>query len=282
MMTFMTQKNSPLVQTNARIDPFHDLYHWMILQRWPQFIGVLGLCFLVINLIFGGLYYLIGGLVNVKSGFLDHVFFSVHTMATVGYGNVYPEGVLTNCIAAFEIMLGLFMMALITGLIFAKFSRPTARILFSRYAVIHQRNGVDCLVFRMANARSHHVAEASLNVAALKHDVTPEGDHMRKLHTLTLERSQTPLFVLSWMVFHPITPDSPLFGLSHQDMIAGDVRLLLSLTGYDSIVGQTIHTRHIYYPEDIKLGYRLKDALTTTDSNALHLDFDMFHDIEPV
>lgn len=148
--------------------------------------------------------------------------------------------------------------------------------------MIHKRNGVECLVFRVANQRDHHIAEACLNVVVLKKDPTPEGDSMRKLHTLNLERSQTPLFVLSWMVIHQITPDSPLYGLTAQDMIDGDIRVLLSLAGHDSVLGQTMHARHIYQADQIKFGYRLKDVLKTVEGSILHLDFDVFHEIEVV
>lgn len=278
----MAKREEPLIKTNAKIDPFHDLYYWLILLRWPAFVGILMLFFVILNLIFGGIYYLIGGLANVGTGFADHFFFSVHTLATVGYGHVFPQSILANTVAALEIILGLFMMALMTGLIFAKFSRPSARIIFSHNAVIHKRNGIDCLVFRVANKRDHHIAEASLNVVALKKDTTPEGDSMRKLYTLNLERAQTPLFVLSWMVIHQITPDSPLYGLTAQDMIDGDVRVLLSLTGHDSVLGQTMHARHIYQADQVKFGYRLKDALKTLEGSILHLDFDVFHEIEAV
>jgi inward rectifier potassium channel len=269
--------NEPLIQTNTKIDPFRDLYYWFILMSWPSFVGVLSIFFIVLNLIYGGIYFMIGGLKNVGPSFADHVFFSVHTVATVGYGNVFPDSFLANIVASSEIILGLFMMALMTGLIFAKFSRPSARIIFSKFAVIHQRHGEDCLVFRVANKRGHHIAEASLNVVAIKKEITPEGDTMRKLYTLQLERAQTPLFVLSWMVIHRITPDSPIYGLSSDDFQTGDVRILLSLTGHDSILGQTTHARHIYSPDDIKFGYRLKDAVKTLD-----LDFDTFHEIEEI
>ena len=200
-----------------------DLYHALLTIRWIWFFLGFVATFWLLNTLFGTLYYLskgIGGAAEVS--FLDCFFFSVQTLSTVGYGHLHPTNLTANILVAIEILLGLFLISTLTGLIFARFSRPKARILFSSVAVVHERDGVPALPFRLANERNTHVAEAHMKVLLLRDFVTSEGHQMPRFLDLKLVRDETPALLLSWTVMHVINADSPLYGISPEDFSAGN------------------------------------------------------------
>ena len=276
-MSKKKKKPAGFVFTSANSSPFRDTYHWFLTASWPVFFAAMVFVFITTNFFFTLLYYFCGGL-SSTSHFWGYFFFSVHTIATVGYGNIFPVSPLAQILVTAEIMTGLFLIALMTGLVFSKFSRPTAKVLFSEVAVVSQRNGVPSFNFRMANSRGVHIAEAQVKVSVVKEYTTAEGEFMRKLYDLNLERSNSPMFIISWSVFHPVTEDSPLYDLIFGDRKEEDFRIVVSLTGYEPVLGQTIHSRYMYGPNDIHVGKTFKDAVKR-EGDLITLDYSVFHDV---
>jgi len=276
----MRKKTStqPFIKTTSKPHPIRDSYYWLITHQWSVFLTVLATGFISMNLIFASIYYFTQGIFGVPNhSFLQYFFFSIHTLATVGYGNMYPVTPLAEFCVSIEIMLGIFMIAVTTGLMFAKFSLPTAKVVYSKVAVIQTRNEKPTLTFRLANERGNHIAEASIHVAILKNETTKEGDKLRKLHDLKLERYQTPMFILSWSIFHVIDEHSPLFGLTQKDIEDDNITITVSFSGLEPVLGQTVHSRYLYYPKDLVWNARLVDSLSRLDDGTLHLDYDKFH-----
>jgi len=259
-----------------------DFYHQILTKSFSFLLGWVAVLYLIINLVFACIYMLApDGIEGSDGSFLSSFFFSVQTIATVGYGAMYPTTPFTQVVAAIEALLGLLGLSMATGLMFAHFSRPTAHILFSKPVSICLYDGQKTLMFRIANRRNSHILEAQVQVAFIRNEMTNEGTRMRRFHNLSLIRSQSPLFVLSWTVMHPIDQDSPLFEQSLEDLESGDVMLIVSLTGLDETLGQTIHARHIYLVEDIEYDMRLTDIMSLGKDGLPVLDFNRFHDLEP-
>ena len=193
---------------------WRDLYYLLLTIPWSGFIGLLGLLYVAVNALFA-LAYLLGGdcIASPNPGsFSDAFFFSVQTMASIGYGAMHPTTVYANWLVVMESFMGLLFIAMATGMIFSRFSLPTARILFSHVAVITQHNNVPTLMFRTANKRRNRILEAQLWVTLVRDEITSEGEYLRRFHDLQLIRSHTPLFALTWTAMHPIDPSSPLYG----------------------------------------------------------------------
>ncbi|MEO0488917.1 MAG: ion channel, partial [Cyanobacteria bacterium J06659_2] len=194
---------------------WRDLYHLLLTIPWPGFVALLGMIYLVINVLFAIAYWA-GGEHSIANSdgttLINAFFFSVQTMASIGYGAMYPTTPYANLLVVIEAFAGLLFVAMATGLIFTRFSLPSARILFSHYAVIAKHNGVDTLMFRTANKRRNRILEANLWVTLVRDEYTQEGEYLRRFHDLGLIRSHTPLFALTWTAMHPIEPDSPLYG----------------------------------------------------------------------
>jgi inward rectifier potassium channel len=284
----LVQYDSPDVDRLGVERPiFGDLYHRLVRLSWPAFFGLFALCFLLVNLAFGWLYWLDpGGLAygpqdNLVTGYLRDFFFSVHTIATVGYGNVAPRSLYANGVVVVEVACGIMMIALMTGLLFARFSRPRARILFSHVAVISPFEGIPTLKFRAANQRTNFILEASVRVSLVRTE-THDDKLIRRFHDLPLIRSSTPVFALSWQVMHRIGEDSPLFGLSAADLAAQDVEIVVLMTGFDSSMAQTVRTRHAYGHEALIHDHEFVDILTERPQGRRLIDFGRFHDIEPI
>lgn len=269
---------------------FHwsDFYHRLMTITWPQLWGVIISGYLIINTIFAFLYLVSeNGITNAKSGsFIDAFSFSVQTMATIGYGAMYPADFYTHILVTIEVFIGLIGMAMITGLMFARFSLPTARVLFSDVAIISPYNGVPTLMFRIANQRHNWIVESQVRVTLLLEKVvSPEGHSLRRLCDLKLVRSETPMLALTWLVMHPIDETSPLYNwseaylnkLNHQE-----IRFFVTLTGLDETVSQTIHTRHIYTLDKIMWNMRFVDVMFTSPDGQRYVDYRHFHDVVPM
>jgi len=263
-----------------RLAPYQDFYHWVLTLTWPRFFGAVTAAYLVTNAAFALVYYLIPGGVKDASGFADCFYFSVETFATIGYGEMTPSGHLAHVVVAVEALAGILAVAVITGLTFARFARPTARVLFSKHAVIAPRNGVPHLMFRMANYRRNQLAEAQLSVMVLLTEKTLEGEVMRRPFELPLVRSKNPMFILSWTAMHMIDEASPFHGPNAFDELrAQRAEIFLTLTGLDETLAQTIHTRYRYQLDDIVENARFADILTTREDGERIIDFDKFDDI---
>ena len=187
-----------------------------------------------------------------------------------------------HCIATAEIITGMMSMAVITSLVFARFSKPTARILFSRNAVITPYDGVPTLMLRVANQRRSYIIEAMASLVLLRDEETSEGHSLRRFHDLKLERSRSPMFALSWLIMHRIDEASPLHGVTEQAIKDGDMRLAVTISGVDEIFAANVTARHNYDHEDILFDRRFVDIFTDGDHpQHLYVDLARFHDIEP-
>lgn len=261
-----------------------DFYHLLFTLSWGYLILGLSVGYVVLNFVFAIIYLLGGGdcIANTRPGsFADAFFFSVQTMATIGYGAMYPETPYCNFWVVVEVFIGLVGMAMATGLMFARFSRPSARVLFSQVAVICPFNGVPTLMLRAANQRSNLIIEAQVTVSLLLPEITPEGHRLRRLHDLELTRSQTPMFSLSWMMMHPITAASPLAKLTATDLYEQDARLIVTLTGLDETVSQVIHARQQYDPTQILWNMRFVDVLEVLPGGDRVINYADFHKAIP-
>ena len=220
---------------------------------------------------------------NARPGSLaDAFFFSVQTMATIGFGKMAPRTELANVLVTIESLTGLLGLALATGLVFAKFSRPTARVLFSRVAVISPWEGVRSLMVRMANERDNRIIEAHVHLALLRTEVTAKNVTVRKVHDLALLRDRNPSFALSWTAIHPIDERSRLWGATPASLAANEDEIIVSLTGLDETYSQTIHARHAYRADEIICGARFADVLTRLPDGRMRIDYRQFHEIVPV
>jgi inward rectifier potassium channel len=272
-----------VLSIGLRTSPLRDVYHSLLTTTWTQFFALVLVVYLGANLVFACGYLAIGdGIEEARPGnFADAFFFSVQTMATIGYGKMAPRGIRANLLVTLEALVGLLGLALVTGLVFAKFSRPTARVLFSRHAVITTFDGVPSLLFRMANERGNQIAEAQAHLVLLRTERTPEGEEVRRVHDLRLRRSQSAFFALTWLVVHPITPDSPLHGETAESLREKDLDLVASVTGLDETLSQSIHARHAWSAEQILWRHRFADVLVRLPDGRRAIDYRKFHEVLP-
>ncbi len=263
---------------------WRDAYHTLLTMSWRLFFALVFLGYLGVNTAFAFGYVALGDAIeSARPGsFADAFFFSVQTLATIGYGKMAPRTLGANLLVSAEALLGMVGLAVTTGLVFARFSRPTARVLFSKALVVRPWDGVPSLMFRMANARGSQIAEARLKVTWLQEETTREGERVRKVHELKLTRGESSVFALTWMVVHPITPESPLHGQSAESLAGKGVDLIVSLTGLDDGLGQTVSARHAYGAEHIRWNARLADILTVTPDGRRIIDYRRFDDWEPL
>jgi inward rectifier potassium channel len=263
---------------------WQDLYHLAMTIGWPRLFATFAVFFVSVNLLFAGVYSLQpGGVANVDPpGYLGLFFFSVETFATVGYGDMHPHSLFTHAIATSENFIGLTALALITGLTFARFSRPTARFLFAHYAVVRPLDGAPTLMLRCANARQNIVMEAAAQLRLLRDEVTAEGYRIRRIYDLPLRRSQHPLFLFGWTLLHSIDAASPLHGASARTLRDSRSFLLLTISGTDETTGQTIMARARYGPELLRWNHGFVDILRTDEQGNDHFDYTRFHDVEPL
>lgn len=263
-----------------------DFYHRLLSISWGHFLGAMGLLYLCLNTLFALVYFslgegaLSGGNFTGEWGhWWDCFFFSVHTLATIGYGTLAPHSLGANLVVVVEAFVGLTGIAIATGLLFARFSRPTARVVFSRRAVIRVRNGQTFFQFRMANERLNQIVSAEVEVVAAFDEVTQEGERTRTFRDLKLVRDRSPFFAMTWTVLHPIDAESPLFGLNSQSLRDRNPEILVSLTGFDDIFSQTIHARFSYTEEDIAWGGQFKDIVNRDEAGRVRIDLDAIHEI---
>ncbi len=258
-----------------------DLYHYLVTASWPALIGIIALAFLIANLVFAVGYYLDGGVENARyRSFADMFFFSVQTMATIGYGKLVPVTLFSNILVSIEALIGLLALALMTGLVFAKFSRPTARVRFSRYVVVGPRDGTTSLMIRMANMRANRIVEANIHVVLARNETTVEGESIRRFYDLTMTRNRSAMFALSWTAVHRIVEGSPLFGQTHDSLAKGRSEIVVSITGLDETFSQTIHARHTYEVDEIMWGARFADVLILDSDGSRSIDYSHFDDVE--
>jgi inward rectifier potassium channel len=260
---------------------WRDVYHLLIATTWPRFLGVIVAGYATLNALFATLYASVPGAVaNARAGsILDAFFFSVQTLATIGYGSMYPATLYANVLVALESTVGVLALPIVTGLVFAKFARPTARVLFSQHALITCRDGVQSLVFRMANARRNQIVEAHARVVLVRHETTAEGERLRRLHDLALVRSESPIFALTWAVVHPITATSPLAGATPALLAEWDAEIVVSVVGIDDTLSQTVHARWSYVASEIVWDRQFADVLSVLPDGRRQIDYTKFHQL---
>jgi len=251
---------------------------------WPVFFASAGLVFVALNGIFALVFFLgHEPIANVRTGsFMDLFFFSIETLATVGYGDMHPQTHFGHAVATVEIFTGMSLLAVMTGLIFARFSRPFARVIFSKVAVIAPFDGVPTLMFRTANQRGNQVLDASMTLTLARQHVSREGIVMRRFEELKLVRPRTSLFSLSWTIMHVIDESSPLFGIPYEEMIDKQMEIVALLSGSDATMAETIYARYAYGPDDIIRDHRFVDVLSLTPRGQRLVDLTRFHDTCPI
>jgi inward rectifier potassium channel len=267
-----------------RPHPLADTYHSLLAMSWPRFLLVVLVLYILVNTVFAAGYYLdTKGIENVRPGSLaDCFYFSVQTLATIGYGKMAPISTWAHLLVTLESLCGLISTALMTGLVYAKFSRPTARILFSRVAVISMRDGVPSLQVRISNERGNLIPEAQLSVAIFRSEKTQEGERVRRFYDLPLVRSRSPVFALSWTAVHQIHPDSPLFGQTPQSLEATNSEILVTFVGLDGTLSQTVHARHAYKTSDLRWNERFVDLFGHDARGRTFIDYRKFHETLPM
>lgn len=260
-----------------------DVYHRLLTLSTPKFLLVAAIVFLAANLVFAGLYFIQpGSVVGARPGsFLDILFFSVETFATIGYGVLSPATVYANTIMTVESLVGIMLVAVTTGVMFARVSRPTARVLFSKVAVITTYNGRRTLMVRMGNERRSQIIQAEVGMTVLRSERTAEDHFMRRFYDLTLLRARTPVFAMSYTAMHVIDEVSPLFGMSAQDMVDGEMELLVTVSGLEETMAQIVHARVSYLPDEILFDHRFADIFGVTDDGRRVIDYSRFHLSEP-
>jgi inward rectifier potassium channel len=261
-----------------------SLYHALLTMTWPRFIGVVVLYFLAVNALFGAAYAGLGpGALECSdptlgTGFTRGFFFSVETFSTVGYGQISPRGLTANIVITVEILCGLLSVTLATGMLFARIARPTARIIFSRSAVIAPYKGITAFEFRIANARKNQILEMQAKVLLSKLE-----DGVRRFHTLDLERNSVAFFPLSWTIVHPITEASPLSGETEKSLRASDAEFMILLTGIDETFAQSVNARASYKWGEVVWNAKFTNILKLpSDGQPIAIDVGQLHEIETV
>ena len=259
---------------------FTDFYYGVLTASWPMFVLQLLAFFIIVNLAFALLYAADrGGIANARPGnYFDAFFFSVQTLGTLGYGVMAPRSLLANVLVTIESFTGIMIIALFTGIIFARFSRPFARVVFSKVAVVTPFEGLPTLMFRAANQRGNSIFDARVTVSLAGNYVTREGAFMRRFRELKLLRSNNPLFALSWTVMHPIDTDSPLYGVGLAEMIEHDMEIIVTMSGMDESIADQIYARNSYAAEEIHWHHRFVDVVSVMPSGHRMVDLHKFHD----
>ncbi len=273
----------PVEAVGAHNAWWEDIFHNVLTMSWWQFFAWIGVAFTCLNLVFAILYWLVPGCIgNVpeEGNRLEHLFyFSVQTMATIGYGGMLPVTRYGHVLVVIEAISGILSTAVVTGLTFSKFARPVARVLFAERLVVTSRDGVPHLQVRMANWRRNQVVEARLKVMLLRTQITAEGEVMRVPVELKLVRDSTQLFWLTWTAMHKIDAGSPFHGPGAMDTLrAEDAQLFLSFQGLDATMGQTIHASTRYTLDDIVWNARYADVLHTK-GEVRRIDYTRFHEV---
>ncbi|HEX3431381.1 MAG TPA: hypothetical protein VHT03_10885 [Rhizomicrobium sp.] len=259
-----------------------DIYHAVLTAPWwAFFIAVAGI-FAAVNAVFALLYMSDRHGIDHAHGFWDYFLFSVQTIGSANYTVMFPKTIYANVVVSVEAFFGILNLALITGVVFARFSRPFARVLFSSVAVIAPFNGVPTLMFRAANQRGNQILNAEVTVSLARQITTTEGIVMRRFEELRLVRSRSPLFALSWTVMHQIDQASPLYGATLDSLYEDQIEIIILLSGRDDTLSETIYARHSYMPDEILWNHRFVDVLDITPSGRRLLNLQCFHTTRPL
>ena len=287
----MSKKSSPVkvryghlefIKLNADSYDIRDVYHWTLTLSWPQFAGLVFGVYLMVNLLFSVIYWLGQPCIAGANSYSDAFFFSVETFATVGYGHFFPNTLYGHIVSTMEIMVGLFGMAVITGLIFIRFSRPVARIVFSRNLVVGPFDGQPALMMRVANLRHHAMVEAEFRMILVLDQPVKEGGSFRRFYPLALQFERLIAFPVALTIRHIIDEKSPLHGMSEADLLKCDARILASIVCIDSVIPAPVQSQQDYIASDILFGKRFVEIYADLDGNRMSVDYGRLHDVEDV
>jgi len=261
-------------------------YLMLIDTTWPRFLIIVLAGFLTVNMVFAFLYLMIGienlrGLESDMSAFANAFFFSVHTLTTVGYGNVYPQGPWANIISSIEAATGLMLFAIATGLLYGRFSRPSARILYSKNALIAPYQDGTSLQFRVTNARKNVLMNMDARVMLMTVE-TRDGELKRSFVELPLERPGVYFFALTWTIVHPIDSASPFFGKTAEELATQSAELLILIQGFDDTFSQVVHSRYSYRHDEIVWGAKFIPAFKVSPKGDLVVEVDRIDEMKLV
>jgi inward rectifier potassium channel len=264
---------------------WRDVYRWLLGLRWPQFAAFVAGVYIGLNLLFATLYSLQQDSIAGTTGgawFYDCFFFSVQTLATVGYGHMYPQTLYGHIVSTVEIMTGLFLLAVMTGLIFVRFSRPIARVVFSNSIVIAPLNGKPTLMVRIGNENQHSMVEAEFRIMFSRDEALLEGGDFRYFYVLNLHFDRVTLFPAALTLRHTLDEKSPLFGATAESLQASRALFIVSVIGIDPVIAASVQTQRDYSWRDVQFGSRFVEIYTDHGQGRLTVDYGRLHDTEPV
>jgi inward rectifier potassium channel len=272
------------VKVNTDAWRWRDVYRWLLGLTWPHFAAFVASVYVVLNLLFAAIYSLdpdsIAGL-TTSHWFLDCFFFSVQTLATVGYGHMYPQTLYGHVVSTIEIMIGIFLFAVMTGLIFVRFSRPIARVVFSRSIVIAPLNGRPTLMVRVGNENQHSMVEAEFRIVFSRDEPLVEGGDFRYFYQLKLHFDRLTIFPAALTLRHTIDEKSPLFGATPESLAAGRALFFVSVVGIDPVIAAAVQAQRDYTWRDIRFGERFVEIYTEHGGGRLTVDYGRIHETEP-
>jgi inward rectifier potassium channel len=273
------------VKVNTDAWRWRDVYRWLLGLNWPRFAVFVAVVYIGLNLLFAALYSLQQDSIAGSTGghwFFDCFFFSIQTLATVGYGHMYPQTLYAHIISTIEIMTGVFLLAVMTGLIFVRFSRPIARVVFSRSIVIAPLNGRPTLMVRVGNENQHSMVEAEFRIMFSRDEPLLEGGDFRYFYVLKLHFDRLTVFPAALTLRHTIDEKSPLFGATPESLEARRVLFLVSVIGIDPVIAAPVQMQKDYTWHDIRFGERFVEIYTELEPGRLSVDYGRLHDTEPV
>ncbi len=277
----VTQQGSTFYVIGYERALLRDAYHIFLRLRWPASIGLIAAGFAAVNLVFAAMYYAVGGVAGADGSLFDAMSFSIQTLATIGYGAMYPQSRAATAIMAVQAVASVILTALATGLVFSKFARPTTRVAFSRHAVITQHEGQRTLIFRAGNRRSNVIVEATIHVVAVFTTTTSEGKLFYKAVDLPMVRDRQVGMTRGWTVMHAIDERSPLHDAGTDKLKQLEMELYIALTGIDDITMQTVHAIHKYTDDQIRVDHHFEDTLIALDNGEFVVDMTRFDAVAP-
>ena len=263
---------------------WREPYYLLLTVPWWGFLLFTVLSYIVINALFA-FGFMMGGncIENANPGsFSDAFFFSVHTLTSIGYGSMYPITIYADTLVTIEALISIIGIALITSLAFTRFSQPTAKVIFSSIATISEQSGIPTLMLRAANQRHNQIIEAQVRVYLMRDEINREGEYMRRFYLLKLIRDRTPRFTLSWTIMHPIDKNSPLWQATPESLAKTRAMIVVSFSGIDETVCQSLHAPHSYSANDILWSHRFADIIHQAPEGHQYIDYTYFHRAIPV
>lgn len=272
------------LKLNLQRREYRDIYQWLLSLKWPEFAGLIAAIYVILNLVFAEFYALgRGSIAGLRPGsYFDAFFFSVQTLATVGYGHWYPQTVYGHVVTTIEIIVGMFGLAVMTGLIFVRFSRPAARILFSKVIVIGTLKGVPTLMLRVGNLRAQSMVEAEFRILFSRDEPIAEDDTFRCFYHLKLHFDRLISFPAALTLRHTIDEQSPLYGETAESLARSRAIFVASVVGIDPVIPAAVQTQQDYTWRDLRFGERFVEIYSEPAEGKLTVDFGRLHDTEPV